>query len=656
MRRRLVAKGNIHRSDYLRAVVTDTMPGDIPIIISNDGLYRNLKRDSPNLHWGEYVTAVMTPTRSYTVPYRYNIFHGTNGTRGLSLAHPAAQRDVATFYRSYGNLICYHCRKSPASIRSPEAVGSLFFVRGAVSEKNKLKGAAIDTVEIAASVSNPASYFSYRGYNRAYEFFHSTDYLRLEKKYSTMYFADISKCFNSIYTHTIFWATTDVETAKDNTSSASLSNSFDKLMQSMNYNETNGICIGAEVSRVFAEIIFSEIDRDIIETLKDTNLNYRSQYEFRRYVDDFYIFAEDATVASRVLSAVEVALAKFNLHLNNSKTIALERPFITPKARLVRDTNDSLEAFFSKFLAVGYDAEGSYVYPTPIWRSESLLRSLLDSIKCSCFDHKSGYENVSNYVIGALAIRVGALVNDFPRSIKHEGASLEQHMRALVLLLEAIYFFYNVHPSIPSSLRVAQAAIQAARLIEREAPDRRAYLGELLVRWTFQFVRGWSHSSAHREAKCVPLEALNILLVLGEVGRNDALAQKAILEYCGSVKSLNYFEIVTFLFCTGNSPGFTELRDELVERARKLILSGAGARVDSLAAHLSLDLLTCPHLDISVRGALFAEFRQSVGLGKISTLEAQDAVRAFESESWFVNWREADLLRMIRKKELSQVY
>jgi hypothetical protein len=471
-----------------------------------------------------------------------------------------------------------------------------------------------------------------------------------------MYFADVSKCFNSIYTHTLFWAICGVKTAKESTSASTFSNAFDRLMQSMNYNETNGICIGAETSRIFAELIFSEVDRMVINAMTLDGLSYRGQYEFKRYVDDYYLFAENDKTARKLLAAISTSLSKFNLHLNDGKTIPLKRPFITPKARLIRDTNDSLEAFFGKFLSIEHHIDGSFLIPRSIWRPDSLLRSLLDSIKASCYDHDAGYEGVSNYVIGALAIRVTSVVSDYSRGIAIEGITEDHYLAALVLMLEAMYFFYNVHPSIPSSLRVAQAAIQSARLVAQHMPDRRAFLGEQLVRWTFQFIRGWSHSASERDLECVPLEALNILLVLGEVGRNDAIAQKAILDYCGSVRALNYFEIVTFLFCIGNSALFDTLRHDLLARARELILNGEGVRIDAQAAHLSLDLLTCPHLTLDVRGGLFNELRHHVGLPILTVAEATEAVRAFEAEAWFVNWREADLLRMIRKKELSQVY
>ena len=43
-------------------------------------------------------------------------------------------------------------------------------------------------------------------------------------------------------------------------------------MQRSNYNETNGIIIGWEISRIFSEVILQEIDRKVISLLEEKNL------------------------------------------------------------------------------------------------------------------------------------------------------------------------------------------------------------------------------------------------------------------------------------------------------------------------------------------------------------------------------------------------
>ncbi len=318
MFKKVIQKTNVRRSDYLRALLSDTMPGDIPIIVSNDGLYKNLNKTGDVNPWVlEFAEAIFKTKKSYTVPYRYDILRPGGGSRRLSLIHPAAQLRVVEFYREAGHLICYYARRSRATLRAPYKTASLSFVRGPATEKNTLKNSGVDTVELEKAVANPASFFAYRRYTRAHQFFSSKDYLRLEKKYQSAITTDVSRCFSSIYTHTLYWAIVSILAGKEHGRSYTFSNEFDKIMQFMNFGETNGICVGAEVSRVFAEIILGEIDRRVIADLEGSlrSITYGHQYEFYRYVDDYYIFADDKETALQVMTAISTSLATFNLHL-----------------------------------------------------------------------------------------------------------------------------------------------------------------------------------------------------------------------------------------------------------------------------------------------------------------------------------------------------
>ncbi|WDF73613.1 antiviral reverse transcriptase Drt3b [Novosphingobium sp. KACC 22771] len=659
MRKRVIAKGNIHSSDHLRALITDTMPGDIPIIISNDGFYRNVKAGPhPDIARREFVERLLVSPKQYTKPYRYYITKGSKSSRKLSLIHPSGQLAIAKFYQDDGHLICYHSKKSEASIRSPRKVGSLFFVKGPYSERNKFKKSGVDTVDIENSVSNPASYFSYNGVDRSFKFFNSPQYMGLEKKYPLLCFADIAKCFHSLYTHTLYWATADIETAKDNTSHQTFSNRFDRLMQSVNFNETNGICVGAEVSRVFAELILSEIDKKVIARLKKMEIRWKEDYEFRRYVDDFFIFSQSDNINSQILVALEIELSNFNLHLNSEKTSVIRRPFVTDKSHLVHQADKALTSFFERFIVsnLSGDEGYGYSYPQRVWRSESVLRIFLDDIKTSCFDKGRGYDAVGNYIIGALSTRVTALIASFDRAIQREDATPEDFVGAIGLLLEAIYFFYNVDPTISSSLRVAQSAILSFDFFKAKIPDRTPFLREKIVLWTYHFISTFKNAGKFRTVEVVPLEAINVLLVLGEVGLEEALVRKSITDFCEPVDNLGYFEIVSYLFCIKGNPQFQDLRDSLFKRAEEILLGGEDIRIDAQSAFLALDLLGCPYINRSSRAKLFNKLRKQIGLTPVTVLASQAAVETFEQQCWFVQWDGPNLLHMIRKKELSSVY
>lgn len=64
-------------------------------------------------------------------------------------------------------------------------------------------------------------------------------------------------------------------------------------MQSVNARETNGIVIGPEFSRIFAEIILQYIDQKVEHELLEEKLCQKSNYECYRYVDDYFLFYND---------------------------------------------------------------------------------------------------------------------------------------------------------------------------------------------------------------------------------------------------------------------------------------------------------------------------------------------------------------------------
>lgn len=535
-------------------------------------------------------------------------------------------------------------------------MGSTFFVRGPGSERNRFKNSGVDTVSIETTVSNPASYFAYKKFKRAHEFFNSNDYLHLEKKFEIFKMLDVSKCFDSIYTHTMYWAVSDIETAKDNTFSSGFPNDFDRLMQSMNYNETNGICIGPEVSRVFAEIIFSEIDKRVVIALKRKGIFLKSGYEFRRYVDDYYVFAQDEATANKVSAVIQTCLGQFNLHLNEHKTQTFRRPFSTKTSQIISEANVAITDFFGKFLTTWVEDREQLVAPKRIMRADALMRSLVGSIKKTCAAHDTGYETMSDYVVSASSRRITELADSFA-SYGHERPNLhEDYIAATMLLLEVVYFFYTVNPTVRSSLFVARAAVTAAQLFRENFPDRLPHLSENIVRWTLDLARSIGRNSRHNDLTAIPIEVLNILIPMREIAASEPLVDELIAKLCEAQESFEYFEIISFLFLTGGRVIHRPLIAALFMRARKLVNGGFGPRVDSQSAHLSLDILACPYLPLDKRGSWFNVLRSKCGLPQLPRADAQAAVLALQAHPWFVRWDRLDLLSLLRKKELSAVY
>jgi hypothetical protein len=67
---------NLNRADKWRVVLTDTSPFEVPIIVSNDGFYKNLHGIAKkSAHFQDLVNALLLKDdgKSYTVPLSLSI-------------------------------------------------------------------------------------------------------------------------------------------------------------------------------------------------------------------------------------------------------------------------------------------------------------------------------------------------------------------------------------------------------------------------------------------------------------------------------------------------------------------------------------------------------------------------------------------------------
>ena len=289
----------IRKSDYARVIVTETAPFETPIVFSNDGLYRIAADKGQRGHVEEALferlvkTTGLKPKR--TIPFRYKIRKGTKEFRQLFLLHPSIQWRFKEFYEKYENLLLHFCIRSPLSIRAPEKVANTYYVdrQWEAVDRYKFKDGVVVEEGLDKLSRYSPSFFAYKGYDRLYKFFDSDEFFGIEKTFSTMWSLDVSKCFGSIYTHSLSWALKDKLFTKNHVNiTSTFAQAFDHNMRLANHDETHGIPIGPEVSRIFAEMIFQSVDMSTLDHLRGHGLNAGTHFDIRRYVERRVYFCE----------------------------------------------------------------------------------------------------------------------------------------------------------------------------------------------------------------------------------------------------------------------------------------------------------------------------------------------------------------------------
>lgn len=140
---------------------------------------------------------------------------------------------------------------------------------------------------------------------------------------------DISNCFSSFYIHMIpsiilGYEQTENEYKKytRNKKDKSINPMYlkyrklDEIVRKQNLNQTNGLLVGTQYSKIISEGILTRIDIE----LKKENI------KFSRYVDDYEVYLYEDN-EKEIINIFEKILKKYGFSLNNEKTEIINFPY-----------------------------------------------------------------------------------------------------------------------------------------------------------------------------------------------------------------------------------------------------------------------------------------------------------------------------------------
>ena len=131
---------------------------------------------------------------------------------------------------------------------------------------------------------------------------------------------DISRYFHSIYTHSIPWAVHGKSQSKQDRSVRSTqtyTNKLDYIIRQAQDQQTIGIPVGPDTSRIVSELISGAIDDEFLRQVGPNVVG-------ARLVDDVYLGASNLEEAENLLSAYRDSIRRFELDINESKTRIFE--------------------------------------------------------------------------------------------------------------------------------------------------------------------------------------------------------------------------------------------------------------------------------------------------------------------------------------------
>lgn len=649
MKRKPIA---IKKKDAYRILLTELLPYELPIFLSNHRLYElasNLPEQTPSL-----LKALLGIPNSpkFTIPFNFKIERGDGRKRTLSIIHPATQLKFVGFYETWDHYIISQCAKSGYSLRRPIQVGSVYFEPNLEEDEPALGDEAGDLAPSSDKEqrTHASSYFYYASYNQIWKFYDSTEFRRLEQSYRRLLRLDVAKCFQSIYTHSISWAVRDRAFAKRNKDAESFDKSFDTLMQSANWSETNGILVGPEVSRLFAEVILQQVDDDVATRLADVGID-PSQIRIRRYVDDYLVFfnSEDASVAAR--SAIEASLEKYKLSINDAKTETLESPLISDLS-IARDVVRDLvrERVSSQFIWEDHKSDEPTVPARP--PSERSADYLIRALKAAIKTNRASYSTISPYALGIISRVLYRANKGLTKDVVANQNPHHLYQKASYVL-EVAFFLYRMDVRVNTTYRMASILLTVADMADKFGSTGKILRQEIVDHGTSVL------KQAHR-AEIGDCEIASLLATIFYIGGPSSVAEADVIEALRLNESteIGYFKVVTALFCAQGKADYAALREAACDAAERLFeRRKVDIHIDAEATLLFFDIVSCPFARDSTKELAISIFSRSVGQKQMPVGDVNFLKKFAGSHLSFCDWRSTnELPALLRRKELKPAY
>lgn len=711
-----------------RVLFSDVLPYECPIIFSNRYLYRFLakylwvgeEQKVDNITWnvlkqskrleekdayafaallfgcyehGKPISDLKHKNCALFYPYQFNIAHKTNKTRTLSIIHPYNQWQVVEFYDQYKYSILYLCSQSKYSLRKPHKIAQYFYYRDRLHRR--LSGHESDKVELFFNeYENLKTYFSYEKYSNIYKFYEDYRYQRAEKKFKHLVKFDLQSCFDSIYTHTISWATAggaNKVKVLPGYHGSWVGDAFDNLMQSVNARETNGIVIGPEFSRIFAEIILQYIDQKVEQELLEKDLRQKSSYECYRYVDDYFLFYNDEKDRNLFMESLTKWLKEFKLQISPSKTEEFERPFITKVTIAKQRIENLLSTIFStplweevesKLNAEEEETEGKELDKDReildkkfnIYLSANSVNAQIKAIVRECGIE---YRDIANYLLEKIGQRLDAFLNryeigfkKYERLMSKEETNkdeVEIHAQRvqrkltsyLVSLIDVVFFVFNSNRQINTTLKLLKIMnsiiIYGKRhgdfKVNPEVRFQTISKDIIFKKIQDEIALVLTTTDTHRNTLH---ESLYLLILAKELGYAYLLAPEVIKSFIGkSELQYNLFACIILLYYYANHKCYYEqkalLQKEILKKYR--LVAESERKRNSELTILAADMMTCPFVDDAYKQSLLA-------LIGITEIKDQQMIMRFAKKRKYIftRWTMFNLNKELQAKISQEVY
>lgn len=669
-------------SSMYRMLVADVLPYEHPVFFNNRYFVRLLKSlrvemdDEGNLVSKKkldgrkkqmvdaFLAFLQKSGENNKECFQYEIAKDDDGEnkrmRKLTLIHPYDQIKMAYFYKKYHSVILDFCNRSHFSLRYPYKVathhrkdkGYPHYISDETADKELDEG--------------QRHYFAYRIFKNINAFYESFDFLNAERSYTHMQKLDIKHCFDNIspdiLAKTLYGETIDH-------CQQTIASDFCSLMRS--YHSKNGIVIGPEFSRLFAEMLMQKIDCIIEKEMATRGYQNKKDYIFYRYVDDGFLFYDDDNVRGDFEYVYSIILRKYGLTINKKAgkyKCYDHRPFVEGiSVAKISIKTLAKDAFTNRLTTL----QGLLNTQRKIAQSPLFLnyQSFVSSIRSIVYENGIHFKDIAAYTLAQIKIRFEELLREYNGLLREYTAaeyfdSLSVETERTIIkyyddfnefasnLIESLFYLVSCDLRMSTTMKVI-TIINRLQLFVRgkfkyenglksvKFPSNR--IDDVDDKITIEISKLLKDSHVARR---YPLEAMNLLELEKKMSPKCRLSPKILTDYVHNLKAdLNFFTIFELLHFTRLDQKYNDVNDIALEWLTPRLNKGADNTEDFYAQLEFLSLFSSSSSQCQERYK-----------DKVSNFN-KDIVDFTKSQRHlFINWEKYDLFSELDNLNSEEVY
>lgn len=644
----------VRKHDKYRALNSDVLPYETPMIFSNHGLYFGVKN---KICQNEIISNTIKSDKvGSSSPYILKVTKPNGDYREIHIPHPAHQIAISEFLYKNSEIILSLCSISNYSIRYPSGITSYFKEFNGNSISNFInKDMDVNSNNELDNESGFAhSFFTYKSYTLLYKYFKSLEYLSLEKRFKFHGKFDLLKCFPSIYTHSLAWAIKGKEFSKNNQSANSFENEFDKLMMQVNDGESHGIIVGPEFSRIFAEIILQRIDVNVEKRLDSLGIMHKSNYRIHRYVDDYFIYSNNESTIELIKKLFSEELLKYKLFQNESKDHLSKRPFITNLGIAKLQVEEKIETFF-KTIKTEISTKGITLdlIRNPYQASQSLINSVRLIIKMN----NVSFEAFSGLVFSIFREKLSLYFKEIAelKNSTSEKIFLKNEVRytnLIIFCLDFVFYIYSQNIRVRTSFLMSQILV-----IIYDTHELVSDIGKRKIEKKIRDESRVFFSILDSENK-PQIETLNFIISLNHLFINKIKLQTSIERYFNKNTQFDYFTSISTLYVLSKNGENSDSIRRVIDCFKSFLVKHNSPSKNTEIVLFILDIIKYPHVSIDIKKELLNLYLSKTEDQLLNTSLLDKVYKQIDTNKyWFVDWTsELKLKELLVKKESQSSY